>query len=58
MIITQCSLQWQEAQAAYKTAVADCNDCQYQVHVAAQKSILCAYRRMVIDLDVALKTVS
>lgn len=30
------SLQWQEAEAAYKSAVAECNDCQYQVHVAAQ----------------------
>lgn len=72
-------MQWQEAEVAYRTAVAECNDCQYQVHVAAQvghnnvvvyvstlylfypvyqRSILCAYRRMVIDVDIQLKSVS
>ena len=30
------SLQWQEAESAYKNAVAVCNECQYQVHVSAQ----------------------
>ena len=28
--------QWQEAEAAYKNAVAVCNSCQYQVHKSAQ----------------------
>ena len=41
-IIIQYSLllvlipQWQESEAAYKLAVANCNDCQYQVHATAQ----------------------
>ena len=29
-------LQWQEAETAYKNAVAVCNSCQYQVHKSAQ----------------------
>ncbi len=30
------SLQWQDAEMAYKNTLALCNDCQYQVHVAAK----------------------
>ena len=29
-------LQWQDAEMAYKNTLALCNDCQYQVHVAAK----------------------
>ena len=71
-------MQWQEAETAYKNAVAVCNECQYQVHVSAQvgihsslivqvlisclfltqKSILCAYRRQVMEFDIQLRDVS
>ena len=73
-------VQWQEAETAYKNAVAVCNECQYQVHVSAQvglylsliiqvlivdilfvshqKSILCAYRRQVMEFDIQLRDVS
>ncbi len=58
VILLYFNLQWQESEGVYKDAVAHCNDCQYQVLEMAQKSILCAFRRIVIGFDTALKSVS
>jgi hypothetical protein len=54
--VAELEMRWQEAEAAYKNAVAVCNSCQYQVHKSAQQSILCAYRRLVLDFDMSLKS--
>ncbi|XP_065904356.1 rho GTPase-activating protein 45-like isoform X2 [Dysidea avara] len=52
--ISDIQTKREEAETTYKRAVDDANDCQYQVHVS-QKSILCAFRRMVMDSDQSLK---
>ena len=40
--------QWQEAETAYKNAVAVCNECQYQVHVSAQVHNCSIIKRLII----------
>ena len=46
-------MQWQEAETAYKNAVAVCNECQYQVHVSAQVGVyLSLIIQVLINIDI------
>ncbi|XP_019853956.1 PREDICTED: rho GTPase-activating protein 29-like [Amphimedon queenslandica] len=53
--VSDLETKFQDSEQNYKLSIAHCNDCQYQVHATAQKSILCAFRRIIVGFDTTLK---